>query len=248
MAHKMRDGSFVTDPRLGRLEQFDERSRRFNVADLLKAPVRGKTWYDRVRLDQGQTSACVGNARTGDLAASPMPLRKPDGTPFDEAFAQALYHLAQKYDEWPGENYDGSSVLGGLKAATALGFIGEYRWAFNIDDMLQAVATIGPVVVGTTWYNSMFNPLPTGEMVIDPSSGEAGGHSYMFRGIIVNEYYKSKLVGKGRNRKGVPLLRQTNSWGTSWGVHGESLFWADDYERYLMKDGEQSINTTAFHR
>jgi len=70
----------------------------------------------------------------------------------------------------------------------------------------------------------------------------------MFRGIIISDSAKTAIVGRGRNRKGIPLLRQTNSWGKSWGINGESFFWADDYERYLMKDGEQSINTTAFHR
>jgi hypothetical protein len=143
--HQMRDGSVVADPRLGRLKSFDPRSRAFNVADLLTAPLKGKTWSLKIYLDQLQTDACVGNGRTYDLAASPSPLRQANGLPFDEDFAQALYHLAQKYDEWPGEDYGGSSVLGGAKAAQHMGFIGEYRWAFNIDDMLRALATIGPV-------------------------------------------------------------------------------------------------------
>jgi len=248
MSTQMRDGTTVEDPRLGRLVEFDERSRQYNVADLLTAPIKGRTWYGRVRLDQGQTSACTGNARTHDLAFSPIPLKNADGSPLDETFAQALYNLAKKYDEWPGENYEGSSVLGAAKAASALGFIGEYRWAFNIDDYLQAIATIGPGVSGTTWLNSMFYPRPSGELEVDPSSGEAGGHSYAFRGLIVSESAKTSIVGRGRNRKGIPLMRQTNSWDKTWGLNGESFIWADDYERYLMPQGDQCINTTAFHR
>jgi hypothetical protein len=246
--HQMRDGSVVADPRLGRLKSFDQRSRAFNVADLLTAPLKGKTWSLKIYLDQLQTDACVGNGRTYDLAASPSPLRQANGLPFDEDFAQALYHLAQKYDEWPGEDYGGSSVLGGAKAAQHMGFIGEYRWAFNIDDMLRALATIGPVVVGTDWRADMFSPDPWG--VISPTGSVEGGHSYIIRGIIVGEAYKASLVGgMAHVRKGIPLLRARNSWGTEWGVnHGEFLIWADDYERVLMPGGDQSITTTAFHR
>jgi len=244
---KMRDGTVVEDPRLARLFEQDPKSRDFDIADKLTAPLTSKTWYGTLRLSQGNTEACTGNARTHDLAFSPNPLRLPNGQQFDEDFAQALYHLAQKYDQWPGEDYGGSSVLGAAKAALHLGFIGEYRWAFNIDDMLRAIATIGPVVCGTTWMNSMFDPLPTGELVIDPSSGEAGGHSYTFRGVIVGESTKIGKVGKDRNRKGVPLMRLTNSW-FPWGINGECFVWADDYESHLMPDGDQCVTTTAFHR
>ena len=160
-SHRLKNGVRVTDPRLGRIPSFDRRSRGFNIADRLPAvALKSKLWPLKLRLDQGNTSACTGNARTYDLAASPKPLRGPDGKPFTEAFAQALYRLAQKYDEWPGEKYEGSSVLGALKAALALGYIGEYRFAFNVDDALAAISHLGPVVVGTSWLDSMFDPTP----------------------------------------------------------------------------------------
>lgn len=250
MTYKMRDGSEVSDPRLGRLPEFDEQSRKYSVGDIISsnATIKGKTWYLPIYLDQEQTSACTGEARTYDLAGSPTPLRQANRLPFDQPFAQALYRLAQRYDEWAGEDYEGSSVLGAAKAAQALGFIGVYRWAFNMEDMLLALSTVGPVVVGTTWFNTMFYPQDNGVLTIDPSKGEAGGHSYIIRGVIINESYKKRLVGKARNRPGVALLRVRNSWGLTWGKKGECLIWADDYQNHLMPGGEQMITTTAFHR
>ena len=244
----MRDGTVVADPRLGRLFEQDPKSRQYDVADLLTAPLKGKTWGCTIYLDQLNTSACTGNARIYDLAASPSPLRQANGLPFTEDNAQALYHLAQKYDEWPGEDYEGSSVLGACKAAQHMGFIGAYRWAFNIDDMCRALAEIGPVIVGTDWRGDMFAPDPWG--VISPTGSIEGGHSYIIRGIIVGEEYKASLVGgMAHVRKGIPLFRARNSWGQTWGVNrGEFLIWADDYERSLMPGGDQSITTLAFHR
>jgi hypothetical protein len=245
---QMRDGSIAEDPRLGRLVQFDEESRKFNVADKLTFPVKGESWACGVYLDQTTTSACTGNSRAYDLAGSPRPLKQPNGKLIDEPFAQQLYNLAKKYDEWTGEDYEGSSVLGALKAAKSMGYIGEYRWAFNIDDMCQALATLGPVVVGTDWYNSMFDPQPNGVLEVDADSGVAGGHAYYFRAIYVSDSYKTRLVGKGNNRHGIPLLAVRNSWGRSWGHNGEAYIWADDYERVLMDGGEQSVVTSQFHR
>jgi hypothetical protein len=243
---KMRDGSTAEDPRLGRLAQFDEQSRRYNVADhpdLATATLRSRSWGCSIYLDQGNTSACTGNSRTYDLAGQPVPVKIRGAYP-DETFAQALYHLAQKYDEWPGENYEGSSVLGALKAAAKLGFIGEYRWAFNIDDMCLALSTLGPVVVGTTWYNSMFDPRPSGLLEISKDSGEAGGHAYYFRRILVSHTSKAEFLGRGERIRDEPLLVVRNSWGKSWGRAGEGAMWVSDYQNNLWDGGEQSVVTT----
>jgi hypothetical protein len=245
---RMRDGSTADDPRLGRLEQFDEKSRRFNVGDLLDTTsLKTRSWSNRIELDQGQTSACVGNARTYDLAGSPVAIKTATGVPLDERYAQALYRLAQKYDEWPGEDYEGSSVLGGLKACQALGFIGEYRWAFTVDDWLASISRIGPSVVGTVWMNSMFRPRPSGLLEIDPASGEAGGHSYYFRRILVTREAKRSFLGRGETIRDEPLLVLRNSWGTDWGKGGEAGMWPSDYQAHLWDGGEQSVVTSAFH-
>lgn len=244
-----------TDPRLDRIVRLDERSRNYSVAKLLgtdqQSPV-GKRWYLRLQLDQGNTGDCTGFSRTYDLAASPQPLKLPSGKPLDNSFAHALCALAKRYDEWPGEDYEGSSVLGAFKAAQALGFIGEYRWAFGIDDLVLALSHLGPVVVGTDWLNSMFDPAPNGLVEVDTSSEVAGGHAYFFDQVIVTKAAQRRKLGKGYSlRENDVLLSGQQSWGGSWGANGRYLFWASDLEKLLNGveyPGEAAISTVALHR
>lgn len=241
---QMRDGSTADDPRLGRLPSFDERSRKFGVQERLETAgdkIATRSWSSPFVLDQGQTSACTGFSRTYDLAGSPKSVKYGDGSLIGEEFAQKIYAEAKRQDEWPGEDYEGSSVLGALKAAATFGLIGEYRWAFNMDDMLAALSTLGPVVVGTTWYNSMFEPRPSGLLEVDAKSGDAGGHAYYFRRILTSEQSKRQFLGRTETLRSEPLLVVRNSWGTSWGRGGEAGMWADDYEDSLFKGGEQSV-------
>lgn len=245
---QMRDGSVAEDPRLGRLAQFDMESRRYDVAAVLETTtLTTKSWANRVFLNQGRTSACTGMSRTYDLAGYPKPVasfQSANGPITPNDFAQVLYKLAKTMDEWAGEDYEGSSVLGALKAAASLGFIGEYRWAFNFDDMLAALSHIGPVVVGTTWYDSMFDPRPSGLLEVDNKSGDAGGHAYYFRRILVSKAVKREFLGSKETIRDEPLLVVRNSWGQSWGRMGEAGIWAGDYQDNLWPGGEQSVVTT----
>lgn len=251
MTIELRGGYETTDARLGRVPSFDDRSREYDIKDVLpaKAKVRGHTWPIGIHLDQGNSSACTGFSRAYDLAGQPSIVKDPDtGDPLDNTYAQFLYREAQRHDEWAGTRYEGSSVLGALKACVALGFIGEYRWAFDIDDMILALSHVGPVVVGTVWYNSMFEPAENGLLEVDPKSDIAGGHAWCIRGVISDDKYKAELLGKGQNRKGEALFRMRNSWGESWGVNsGEAFLWAADYHEHLWEDGEQSVVTEAFY-
>lgn len=241
---------------LGRKPEFDDRSLDYPVKRLLTqeqfALKKGRAWGTSIWLDQGDSSACSGFSATYDLATSPVKIKKADGDPLDNEFADAVYHLAQHYDEWAGESYDGSSVLGATKAVNNLGYVGFYHWAFHIEEVYTALGYLGPVVVGTDWLDSMFDPSPKGLITVDGDKSDvAGGHAYMFRSIIINEVYKEKLIGKANNRVGIPLLRMRNSWGKSWGVNGEGLMWGDDLARLLKgidSPGECRITTTAFKK
>lgn len=214
----LRDGTQTEDPRLDRLIEFDARSRSFSVAEVLAAPaptVRSKTWRLKERNDQGRDGACVGFGVGHRLAAVPLRLGG-----VDNAFSFALYKEAQRLDPWPGEDYEGTSVLAGVKAAQARGHVREYRWCFTLDDYVQALLTEGPVVVGTWWKDTMWRPGADGYM--DTTGRNVGGHCYLLRGVDV----------RGKR------FRLTNSWGTDWGTNGEAwIRWAD-WERDLMPGGE----------
>lgn len=217
----LRDGTTTNDPRLDRLIQFDERSRNFGVAEVLPAAEwKPKTWRLDERNDQRREGACVGFGVSHRLAAAPL-----ERGGIDDAFSLRLYREAQKIDPWEGENYEGTSVLAGIQAAQALGYIKEYRWCFSVQEIILAVAYEGPVVVGTTWDANMFAPQADGFLKM--GGGSQGGHCYLIRGV-------------GR-KKGRPYFRITNSWGRDWGVRGDAFIWCDEYEQYLLPGGDAVV-------
>lgn len=239
---------------LGRKPEFDDRSRDYPIRRLLTrnqlAVLKGRAWGTPIWLDQGDSSACTGFSAAYDLAATPVRVVKSDGTPLNDSFAMAVYHLAQHYDEWAGESYDGSSVLGATKAVNKLGYVGFYHWAFSIQEVYSSLSYIGPVVVGTDWMESMFDPDENGLLTVTGNASDvAGGHAYFIRSIILNEAYKASLIGSENNLVGVPLLRIRNQYGRGWGHEGEGLIWGTDMARLLKgidSPGEARITTTAF--
>lgn len=248
---QLKGGYEASDPRLGRIPEFDERSRDFRARTVLefigaREPIN-RTWYLKPRIDQLQTPRCVGASRTHDLAASPENVRQEDGRQLDFAFASKLYAVAQTLDEWAGENYEGTSVLAGLKAAAQLGLIGEYRWGFSLDDVVLSVGHLGTVIAGTWWKSRMFRPQPSGLLVVDGSN--EGGHAYCLRGVAVTRDLQRRWLkgGAGAFRPN-PLFRVTNTWGLDWGVRGDAFIWADDMWGLLREDGESSVVTSALRR
>jgi hypothetical protein len=219
---RLRDGSTVDDPRLDRLEQFDERSRSFPIRALLATTTpRSYTWavpggVGQV-LDQGREGACVGFAWAAERAARPVP------RPTTDADALAVYRAAQLVDEWPGEAYSGTSVLAGAKVAAQQGWLREYRWGFGLDDALAAISRHGPCVLGIPWYDSMYRPtIKSGRASITVSGSVVGGHAIVARGVSV--------------KRCEVLLR--NSWGPSWGIAGDAAISWDDLGTLLAADGE----------
>lgn len=97
-------------------------------------------WYEFY--DQGEEGACVG------FGISRMQTLV-NRVRYDGFW---LYQQAQKVDEWPGENYDGTSVRAGLSVAATLGLkrspsevvapadgISAYRWARSVDEVHQTI-------------------------------------------------------------------------------------------------------------
>lgn len=222
------------DPRLTWRSRHDERSRGYGVRDLLAdemPPLPHKRLWSpgRVVLDQGREGACTGFAVCHDLAASPHRVRGAG-----EPLARKLYRRAQQIDEWPGEAYEGSSVLAAVKAAGERGFIDSYRWAFNIEDLQDAVLGLGPAVIGIPWHSSMYRPRPSG--LLDLNGDVVGGHA-----ILVLGYHPSmRIRGEGWwSRHDVFVL--LNSWGPSYGKKGRAYIRSYDLARLLAENGEACI-------
>lgn len=98
---------------------------------------------DDMILDQGTEGACTGfglAAVINSLLWRKEALKQgPDGqlqlTEASQApakvSARMLYHLARFYDEWPGEDYEGSSCRGALKAWLKHGVCSEQVWPYK---------------------------------------------------------------------------------------------------------------------
>jgi len=228
----LRGGHVTLDPRLGRLPSFDPRSYGYPVRALLaqavgdaKPALRSFTWQVGPVLDQGNEGACVGFSHSSRVMSDPDRDRS-----IDNAYARTVYREAQRIDEWPGEDYEGTSVLAGAKVLASRGEYESYWWAFGIDDALRSIGYLGPNVLGIYWLESMFRPRPSG--LLEVSGRIAGGHAILARGVRL----KARLPGEGLEP--IEVVRLRNSWNQSWGVNGDAYIRVEDLERLLKADGD----------
>lgn len=204
---------------LGRRAEHDPRSASFAATATL--PVTSKVWrrYGLV-LDQGRLGSCTGNAAAHALNHAPLHVT---GTTYHEPDAIRFYSEATLRDEWGDNTYpptdEGSSGLGVSKAVLSEGLITGYQHAFDLDHALSALMA-GPLIVGTDWYDDMFNPDAAG--VVHPTGGVVGGHEYCLDGVAVASR----------------MLRFQNSWSSLWGVGGRFYLSFADFSTLLAASGD----------
>mgnify|MGYP006266471725 CR=1 FL=1 len=214
---------YSRDPRLKRHVYHDSRSKlyKFDTTGLKVSSV------NHVRnipiLDQGNVGSCTGNAGIGALATDPMYASLPKTSPYslNENGALKLYSDAEVIDgngTYPPNDY-GSCGLSIAKALKNAGVISGYQHTFTLDDALKAL-TVTPIIVGINWYDSMFNTLKDGRVVVAGSI--AGGHEIVARQI------------DAPNKR----VWFDNSWGSSWGIQGRFYLTFDDLGTLLSQQGD----------
>lgn len=207
-----------------RVPSIDSRNRNYPIRALLAPkPRRSYTWSVNTWLDQGSEGACVGFAWGHELAAKPVPVPT---TNFD---ALAIYKRARQLDEWEGEDYDGTSVLGGAKAVMETKLLKEYRWAETEDDLALSVGYHGPAVIGVNWHRGMMDTDADG--FIHPDNVVVGGHAICVFG------YSVKL----------DAYKLHNSWGPGWGRNGDALLRRADMAGLLANQGEACVPVVRGH-
>lgn len=208
---------------LGRTLEHDERSKQFVHPFTVAKPVNVTHVLVSPPLNQGQLGSCEGNtaaeflnsdkaignrqAFNRHLGLKPVPGATAVATYLDELDAQQLYSKATTLDndeipgKWPPTD-TGTSGVGIAKSLKANGGLKKYNWTFTWSAFLAALQT-QPIMLGTNWYESMFNTSRAG-WVITPGKDDqpAGGHAYL-----------AFAVDYGRN-----LVGCTNHWGTDWGT------------------------------
>lgn len=247
----LKDGSEVTDPRLDRLRSVEDwRVFNYLIRTLITA-TRPRSYTHKVGhwLDQGQEGRCVEYAICHELVARPMTVALH--TILNILATRDIYWPAQREDQWEGGSYpgaspryEGTSVLAGMRVAARLGFFKEYRWAFDLRDLVMAIAYKGPAVLGVNWYPGMFDTDADG--FIHPTGSIAGGHAILAYGVKIKWTSGGLLrFWKSRTWEDVDLDRSYaklhNSWGKDWGQDGACKISLRDLGRLLDEHGEACI-------
>lgn len=213
---------------LGRVPHWDPQNDAYRIRDVLPslAPRRAaaaqrtqRYWDDRAWWgDQGATNACTAYSLVAFMADGPVTHRaRPIMEPAE------LYRRIQTIDVNEGRDFGpdgGATMLAQQKAAKALGWIGEYRWGTTLEELVQTVLDVSPVLIGVNWYSDMLTPDRRGWIRV--AGPLVGGHA-----IVVN----------GVNTKSA-TLRLKNSWSQLWGKRGHCYLSFDDMDRLIREDGE----------
>lgn len=209
----------------GALLSWDAKNELYPVAAVLdpSAALVSRAWRLKSRINQGSTPKCVGASLGQELAAEPVEVVITQPGTMDN-----IYRLAQELDEWPGNAYEGTSLLAGLKALKQFGYIGEYRWASNAQDVAASLSQLGPVTMAGPWLTGMFTPDREGRLQITGTAGNIG-HCYLW--------------GEIDAARGIAYLEQT--WGPNWSVLGWRA-WAplEDLDKLFRMGSQAAIITS----
>lgn len=211
----------------------DPRSLQYGIREAVESlDIHDVTWRNPpLALNQGSEGACVGHAWVHEAQNTPI------AVDFTETANTALppqqlafwvYEAAKDIDQWPGDDYAGTSVLAGAKVMQQLGLLNEYRWCFSVEDIRDALLTTGPVVLGVNWYDGMYQA-PGGVLTV---SGElVGGHS-----LIATAY---RTPDKRFDDE--PAFGLFNSWGPEFGLDGLCWISQSDLARLMAQSGEACV-------
>jgi hypothetical protein len=208
-------------------------------------------YYDaNLVLDQGQEGACTGfglGAVINYLHWSQAVLEAadygepPESVSIDGVSPQMLYHMARVYDEWAGEDYEGSSCRGAMKGWHRHGVCAETLWKQSksnkyrpkrawisdaamrplgayyrinkdsIVDMQAAIYEVGAIYCSGDVHDGWFMGETQRLSTIPYRAKTSGGHAFALVG-----YNKDGFIVQ-------------NSWGGLWGYWGFAVLTYDDW-------------------
>lgn len=189
------------------------------VGAISRPKTKGSTFYlNLCRLNQGAEGACVAFSWTQRVNAAPKTHR------YDDPYAFNLYALAKTLDEWPGEDYDGTSVRAGAKASQQKKLINAYAFTYDVEEMAMWILNKAPVVIGVDWMENMDSPSKENDYYVKPTGRVRGGHAICVDGVRWN--------GDDRD-----YFRCLNSWSREWGMEGRCKVSVPDMDYLMKRDG-----------
>lgn len=173
--------------------------------------------------DTGQVGAIVGFAVAYALQAV-IKIKTDDDVVLS---ARGIYTIAKKYDEWPGEDHEGTSISGALNGLTEEGAYLESDWPFpsktrpmktikpaykisgfaeikGIEQILDSLRSNNVVIVSISISNDFFKPSDKGRVVIKLPFEPVGATAICIVG------YDGETAE----------FTFANAWGLRWGANG----------------------------
>lgn len=236
----------VEGKRLGAHYKEDERNKDFAFLAKLEAPVPIEPvhWERHIHpmnqnidvVVDGKTyhglGSCVVNSMLS--AVSTGPFKPPFPHPSEQKTVVPIYEtLTHRMDSqyWFPPHDGGTFVLDAMNYAKEQGWISEYRWAYSLDEMLQALMA-GPVQIAVGWADSFdhageprFLKRSTGnELVFNPRSEVRGWHAICADQVVPHKQ----------------RVWITNQWGVDWCKDGRAFFEYDTL-RQLFDTGNIQV-------
>lgn len=235
-----------TDSRLGRHVRHDSRSADYAIGEKPRSAIKSVEWERHIPiLDQANLGSCVpnngpeflGTDARGYTGVASVNIPKADTKgefasgslwPLAEPFAVNLYRLVTRLDTYPGQwepDDTGSDGLTLAKALVMLGFSDVYKHAFTYGALVSALND-GPATLGIEWENSMYTTRSDGKIIIDYSSGVAGGHQIFARKFDADN----------------DRVWVDNSWGEGgFGLDGRGWFQGSELTAHLKRSGDVTV-------
>jgi hypothetical protein len=185
-------------------------------------------------LDQGQEGACTGFG-LATVVNYLLRTRKQKSSEMVVS-ADMLYRLARRYDEWPGEKYDGSSARGAMKGWHKHGVCASDTWLSAKKRLTAKVSDEAVINPLGAYYRVNHKDLvaihcaitETGILYATANVHE-GWDSVDKKGIIP---FKEQMLGGhafaivAYDNEGLWIQ---NSWGGDWGMAGFARISYDDW-------------------
>jgi hypothetical protein len=205
-------------------------------------------------LDQGPQGACTGFglACVINYLSFVRALGGERQAPVTRVSPRMLYHLARYYDEWPGEDYEGSSCRGALKAWHKHGVCAETLWPYGptfvppsagwdqdaasrplgvyyridkraIADLQAAIQEVGAIYCSADVHKGW---------MLDATPAPHMSHETL---PVIRRQSRWRVDGGhafalvGYNARGFVVQ---NSWGESWGARGFAVLTYEDWVKH----------------
>jgi hypothetical protein len=190
-------------------------------------------------LDQGRSAACAGFA----LATVINELNRRRARRYGVS-PRMLYEMARRNDEWPGENYDGSSCRGAIKGWHSMGVCREAEWPWSDgaageltvkrakaarENTLGVYYRVAPELshfhaalneVGVLFVSANLHRGWHGNQIVEGKiplrRGSLGGHAFAVVGYDAAGFWVQ------------------NSWGDDWGRQGLAHWRYEDWQQNIL--------------